>query len=316
MTTPPGTAPLSNRRRLTVWGAPSTGKTTFLAALNLALDTHDEGWRVIGGDEASADMLSKFERALVKDRVFPEATPRPELYRWELHGTVPRKVKISRFKSRMMDQPVVIPLELVDAPGGAADPISAGAARSRALFENMEQSTGLAFFFDPVRELERRDAFEHTNSVINSVSQRMHDRLLPGGQLPHHVAICVTKFDELPLVTSAQRLDMIDYDARGVPSVPAEDAREFLMEICKQFGDRSPERVLGRLERHFVPSRIKYFITSAIGFYVGPQTGRCDMSDFQNHIPPSPGRPAGIRGDVVPVNVAEPILWLAQANND
>jgi hypothetical protein len=311
----PGTAPFSKKRRITVWGAPSTGKTTFLAALNLALDD-DAGWRVIGGDEASADMLSKFERALVKERVFPEATPRPELYRWELHGSVRRKVRTGRFRSRQEDQPVVIPLELVDAPGGAADPVSAGAARSRALFENMEESSGLAFFFDPVRELERRDAFEHTNSVINSVSQRMHDRLLPGGLLPHYVAVCVTKFDELPLVTSAQRLGMIDYDARGVPHVPTEDAREFLMEICKRFGDRSPDRVLGRLERHFDTTRIKYFITSAIGFYVDPGTGRCDMADFQNHIPPAPGRPAGIRGDVDPINVAEPILWLAQADDE
>jgi Double-GTPase 2 len=313
----PGTAPFADGnggRRITVWGAPSTGKTTFLAALNVALDRQNEPWRVIGSEEAAAEALSRFERALVKDRVFPEATQAPELYRWELIGTVRRRVPRRWLGHKIRDQTVAIPLELVDAPGGSADPAS-GQARSRALFENIEQSGGIAFFFDPVRELESGDAFEHTNSVIHMVSQRMRDRtrLMPDGRLPHYVAVYVTKFDELRMVETARRFRMIDYDERGVPRVPDSEARAFLVRLCDQFPTRDPQLILNKLERAFRPDRVRYFVTSAIGFYVDPRTDRCDPEDFQNHLPAQAGRPAQIRGDVIPVNVAEPILWLAQA---
>ena len=301
-------------RRVTVWGAPSTGKTTFLAALNVALDRQNEPWRVIGTDEAAAQALARFERAIVKDRVFPEATQAPELYRWELIGTVQRRVPRRWLGHKICEETVAIPLELLDAPGGSADPAS-GEARSRALFENIEQSRGIAFFFDPVRELESGDAFEHMNSVIHMVSQRMRHRskLMADGRLPHYVAVCVTKFDELRMMETARRFRMIDYDERGVPRVPDSEAREFLVRLCAQFPTRDPELILTKLERAFHPDRVKYFVTSAIGFYVNPRTGRCDPEDFQNHLPAQAGRPPQIRGDVFPINVAEPILWLAQA---
>ena len=76
----------SDARRITVWGAPTTGKTTFLAALNVALERQNEPWRVIGTNEAAAEALARFERALVRDRMFPEATQGLELYSWELMG--------------------------------------------------------------------------------------------------------------------------------------------------------------------------------------------------------------------------------------
>lgn len=302
-------------RRITVWGAPSTGKTTFLGALNVALDRQNEPWRVIGADEAAAEALTRFERELVSDRVFPEATQQLELYRWELIGTAPRRLPRRWIGSRIREVPVEVPLELVDAPGGSADPVRSGQARSRALYENIEQSRGIAFFFDPVRELESGDAFDHTNSVIHGVSQRMREthRLMPDGRLPHHVAVCITKFDEHRMVETARRFKLLDYDERGVPQVPDTEAREFLVRLCRQFPSRDPELIVSKLERTFHPDRIRYYVTSAIGFYVNPLTNRCDPEDFQNHLPAQNGRPAQIRGDVIPVNVAEPILWLAQA---
>jgi len=308
-------AAANGERRITVWGAPSTGKTTFLGALNVALDRQNEPWRVIGTDEAAAEALTRFERELINDRVFPKATQQLELYRWELIGTVPRRLPRRWIGSKIRDVTVEVPLELVDAPGGSADPVNSGQARARALVESVEQSRGIVFFLDPVRELDSGDAFTHTNAVIHTVSQRMREkrRLLPDGRLPHHVAVCITKFDEQRMVETAQRLSVIDYDERGVPRVPDSEAREFLVRLCRQFPSRDPELIVSKLERAFAPGRIKYYVTSAIGFYVNPRTNRCDPEDFQNHLPALNGRPAQIRGDVIPVNVAEPILWLAQA---
>ena len=317
----PGTAPFAaagGGHRITVWGAPSTGKTTFLAALNLALDRQNEPWRVIGVDEASAEALTRFERALVKDRVFPEATQRPELYNWELIGTVKRQIPRRWFGYREVDETVAVPMELMDAPGGSADPATSGQARARALFENIEQSRGIAFFFDPIRELESGDAFEHTNSVIHLVSQRMREqgRLLPDGRLPQNVAVCVTKFDELRMLETARRFNMVEWDEHRVPRVPDREARDFLIQLCRLFPNRDPRLIVSKLERAFDPARIRYFVTSAIGFFVDPRTDKCDPRDFQNYLPAQAGRPPQIRGDVIPVNVAEPILWLAQVQSD
>jgi hypothetical protein len=315
----PETVPVGGGRRITVWGAPSTGKTTFLAAINVALERQKEPWLLIGADEASAEALARFEQALIIDREFPKATTGPELYRWRLRGTVQQRLP-KRWRGHTIghawgEVPVAIPLEVVDAPGGSADPATSGQARSRALFENIEQSKGIAFFFDPVRELENADAFRHANSVIHMVSQRMQERgmLLPDGRLPHHVAVCVTKFDELRMARTAQLFQMLDRDERGVPRVPEGDAREFVFRLCRQFRSLDPELIFTRLERTFDPKRIRYYVTSAIGFYVDPYTGRCDPEDFQNHLPAHDGTPPRIRGDVIPVNVAEPMLWLAQA---
>lgn len=318
----PETAPAadgSGGRRITVWGAPSTGKTTFLAAVNVALDRQNEPWRLIGADEASAEALTSFERALITERRFPAATTGVELYRWRLIGTaqrrVPRRWRGYTLGYQRRDVSVAIPLEVVDAPGGTAAAATPGEARSRALYENIEQSRGIAFFFDPVREVESNDAFEHTHAVLNMVSQRMQERghLLPDGRLPHHVAVCVTKLDELRMMKTAELFHMLDRDERGVPRVPDGDAREFVRRLCRQFRSLDSDLIFTKLQRAFHPDRIKYYVTSAIGFYVDPNTGRCDLEDFQNHLPALDGSPPKIRGDVIPVNVAEPMLWLAQA---
>ncbi len=309
----------SGGHRVTVWGAPTTGKTTFLAAINVALERQAAPWRVIGANEASAEALTRFERALITERVFPEATTRPELYRWKLRGMGERQFPVE-FRGRKLwrrwrEVPVEIPLEVMDAPGGSASATASGQGYSRALFDNIEQSRGIAFFFDPVREMETNDAFDHTHSVIHMVAQRMQERgtLLPDGRLPHRVAVCVTKFDELKMTRTADLFNMLERDERGVPRVPDTDARDFVDRLCRQFRNLDPKLIFDKLERSFDPNRMRYYVTSAIGFYVNPETGRCDPDDFQNHIPGAGGTPSRIRGDVIPVNVAEPLLWLAQA---
>ena len=42
---------------ISMWGAPGSGKTTFLAALNIALTRWGKDWKVIGADEASTQKL-------------------------------------------------------------------------------------------------------------------------------------------------------------------------------------------------------------------------------------------------------------------
>ena len=205
---------------------------------------------------------------------------------------------------------------LVDAPGGTAAAVTSGQARSQGIVrEHRAEQGDRVSSSTRVREVESNDAFEHTHAVLNMVSQRMQERghLLPDGRLPHHVAVCVTKFDELRMMkTAGGSICSIATNAVSRGCQTATHASSSVR-LCRQFRSLDSELIFTKLERAFHPDRIKYYVTSAIGFYVDPHTDRCDPEDFQNHLPAQAGRPPQIRGDVIPVNVAEPILWLAQA---
>ena len=74
--------------------------------------------------------------------------------------------------------------------------------------DNLEKSSGIVFFYDPIREFEHGDAFRHTFGVLAQLDAQMKRR----GKLPHHVAVCVTKFDEQRVFDAAARMRMVEYD--------------------------------------------------------------------------------------------------------
>jgi len=309
---PPSRAAAS--QSLTLWGPPSTGKTTFLAALSVALIRRGPVWRVVGESEDSARRLIELTTALTDAREFPQATAGIGHYRWTLHGRVKRRVKRRRwFGSRQQDEDVNVSLDLVDPQGGLVSSSWSDRTAQGDLIANLESSSGILFLFDPIREFERGDAFEHTFGVLEQLAQRAKNR--PGKRLPHYVAICVTKFDEVRVIATAEKLGLLSYDTEppGFPKVADEDARELFAELCNVSRNGNAELVLPLLEQHFQPDRIKYFVTSAIGFYVDPRKGRFDPDDYQNRVQPNPASPeARIRGAIYPINVVEPVLWLSR----
>ena len=180
----------------------------------------------------------------------------------------------------------------------------------------MERSRGIILLFDPVHEIESGDAFHHMYGVLDALNQRMRDRRLPGGRLPHYVAVCVTKFDEIKVLETAEQLRMIEYDADEYrfPRVPDDEAREFFEHLCGVSEDSEARTMPSLLAQTFRPERTKYFVTSAIGFYVDPRTGTFDRGNFQNHLPGQGDKePSRIRGPVHPINVVEPMLWLGRS---
>jgi hypothetical protein len=299
---------------ITMLGAPSTGKTTFLAALSVALIQQNGTWRIRGVEKADADALTKLTMELNERRMFPDATASIEQYRWELIGTTERTERKGLFRRDKVTETVTIPLDLVDAAGGSAHPFDAGPVRWEALIDNLERSRGIIFLFDPVREFEKSDAFIHTVGVINELNQRMRDRSLPDGRLPHYVAVCIAKFDEVRVLRTAQRLGMVYYDSEhpGCPRVHDDEAREFFTHLCDVSESDEARMVPNLLTQTFSPKRIRYFVTSAIGFYVDRNTGVFDPNDFQNHLPGQTDKESRIRGAVDPINVVEPMLWLGQ----
>jgi hypothetical protein len=307
----PSDSPASNHS-ITMWGPSGTGKTTFLAALSIALIRLGSAWGVTGADEDSTQKLIELTMGLTTDRSYPQGTIGIAHYRWVLDGQLTRKVRRRWSGSKWCKEDVRIGLDLVDSFGE----LVGSRARDRSLrtdvIKNLVNSSAIIFLYDPITEVDRADAFDHTFGVLQQLARQTQGP--PGTRLPHYVAVCVTKFDEIRLLETAEKLGLLSYDTDppGFPQVADEDAREFFIELCKVRPDSDADMVVNLLEQRFKPERIKYFITSAIGFYVDGRTGRFNPDDYQNHLPDSADLyNAKVRGQIRPINVVEPLLWLA-----
>lgn len=303
----------AEQANIVMWGAPGCGKTTFLAALSIALNRRQHGWKVIGANKVSTEALISLTNMLTDDREFPTATLQNiERYRWFLIGSADRRAR-RWFRRKRVNESVKIGLDLMDL-GGERFAAPRGTV-SRELIDSLVNSRGIVFLFDPVREFDEGDAFRYLFGVLSHLSQQMLELdQLEGGKLPHHLAVCITKFDELRVLETAQKLYLVQPDPEDeleFPQVPSEDARELFEQLCEISATGNADMVINALKKYFHPERVKYFVTSAIGFHVDPRIGVFDPDDFQNLIPGANGFNK-IRGTVHPINVMEPMLWLGQ----
>lgn len=299
---------------ITMLGAAQTGKTTFLAALQIALlRKPDLGWSLRGDNAASTQALINFVDDMSDNHVFPRPTAAIENYRWSLEGEFHGKgpLRWHRWWFRRQDLLASIGLDLVDAPGGSADGRQLfGRAISERFVENLARSSGIVVFYDPVTEFDRGDAFRHTYGVLAQLRSLAERR----GRLPHYVAVCITKFDEIRVFESAYKLKMLELgpEAEEFPRVPEGDAEAFFGRLVRLSRSDNAGLILPMLHQTFRKERVRFFVTSAIGFYLNPTLGVFDPDDYQNHIPPAGPEPARIRGAIYPINVIEPILWLGE----
>jgi hypothetical protein len=298
---------------ITMLGAAQTGKTTFLAALQIALLRRpDLGWHLRGDNDGSTRALVGFINDITHGHIFPQPNVAIENYRWSLEAEVQAR-EWNRWWYRRRESIVRVPLDLVDAPGLAADGTQVFGGISERFVENLARSAGIVLIFDPVSEYERGDAFLHTYGVLARLSAQAARR----GRLPHYVAVCIAKFDEIRVLRSAEAMRMVvqDVEKPEFPKVPEEYAAEFFERLARRSRSDSAELILPLLQQTFREDRIRFFVTSAIGFYVAPSIGVFDRSDFQNHIPGDEGNgiPNRIRGAIYPINVIEPVLWLGRS---
>lgn len=306
--TPAGAGPPA-RHGITMLGASEAGKTTFLAALQIALlRRKDIGWSLTGENPASTLAMIRFMEAMTSQHEFPPATVfRHENYRWSLIGEKRENLEWDRWRFRRRVREVKIPLDLVDGPGEAARGSNLfSRPESQELIDSLDRSAGIVLFFDPLLEAERGEAFQHLYGVLTL----LRSQAAPDGKLPHYVAFCVNKFDAVPVFRSAQALRILQYDEEhNAPYVPEEYAQEFFERLITRSRSDDASMILPLIRQTFYADRIRFFVTSAIGFYVDPVTGDFDPRDYQNHIP---GKPDRIRGGVYPINVVDPVLWLGR----
>jgi energy-coupling factor transporter ATP-binding protein EcfA2 len=309
------TAPASDGEGLVLLGGPGSGKTTYLAALSIAL-MRGPGWRLIAKDDPSADMLTRGVIDLIRHRVFPRATDEITSYHWKLAGEAERVLRAG-WRRRLVHQVATtsVDLQVTDATGEIFSRHQPASQAS--LIEKLVRSSGIIFLFDPTREFEVGDTFEYVLQAVTMLQQRvLGERASAGDRLQHYVAVCLSKFDDDRVYRSAEQMQFVSYDPEdpfGFPRVADSDAREFLRRLCMLAPSGTADLAIRKLEDSFRPERIRYFVTSAIGFRLDRQTRKFDRADRANYVPDQyePGV-FRIRDTVYPVSVAEPLIWLGE----
>jgi energy-coupling factor transporter ATP-binding protein EcfA2 len=330
-------APRRSMGRIGLWGPPTSGKTTYLAALNMAvLQYRERQMRLFGTDDDSTAFLRVNTASLTRDRVFPEATTMGKQLSWVLSMDQEIQVPKKPFGKKSVTVPVDINLDLLDEPGARFSDVPAEAAGSgesdpnlfddedederpsdpsREVMDQLSGCDGLMLLFDPTREWEKGDMFNYTQGTLLEIAQRrMRGRAEADGRLPHYVAVLVTKFDHPDVYRRAKqggyRTQSPD-DPHFFPRVPDEFAEEFFVNLVKESPRGNAELLPNALRNFFRPERIQFFVTSAIGFYLRKGASRFQEQDFMNVVSTGSGK-FQIRGSIHPVNVVEPLLWLGE----
>jgi hypothetical protein len=298
---------------IAMWGTPGSGKTTFLAALSIALGRHDLGWKLVGSDHPSTNALIQLTTELMSRQRFPEATVGIERYSWFLVGPPGRRARAWFGRNGGSEDSVKIGLDLRD-PSGEIFGLDRA---SDELVEHLVNSRGIIYLFDPVWEFAYGDSFDYLYGVLSRLAQRMLGSPdFADGRLPHHMAVCITKFDDIRMLETAEKLRLVTYDSSdqfGFPRVSDGEAPELFRKLCEVSRSGNAELVFNYLQQYFHPERVRFYVTSSIGFHMNPALGRFDPDDFQNLIPdPADPKRLTIRGPVYPINVMEPVLWLGR----
>lgn len=320
--TTPAEAPATTEqgtRRVGLWGATASGKSTFLSALFIAATRSPADLRVKGRNDESTDFLIRNTHSLNAQHQFPPSTQSQQPLSWTLQMSVPNQAR-GRFRNR---GPAMVPfdlrVDLQDAPGvayaavPAAQPsrLDLGGGDIPDVATYLANCQGVLLLVDPIRERESGDAHEFFHGTLLRIAQRVEAP--PGRRLPHYVAVCVTKFDDPSVFKFAMDNDFLsysEYDSLMFPRVHDYDAERFMRELLAGSPLSDIDLILGALRQYFDPDRIRFFVTSAIGFYVGP-SGEFRENDYWNVVPAGAGN-FRIRGPVHPINVAEPLLWLGE----
>jgi hypothetical protein len=298
-------------------GPTESGKSTFLCALKHALLEQEEDWVLFTRDPASQRLLEEMSGALVSEGSFPLATQAVNTIEWILGGTIPRTEQTGKWFNRTtttVKEQVEVKLRLTDAPGGLGRTENIGLADRTDLIKQLADSRGILYMFDPIREFTHGDAFQRTDSLLSELLGVVSPEKGSDHKLPHHLAVCVTKLDDPRVFRTADELDMLipdDTSDWGFPRVHETDAQALFRELGKISKSGNGEAVTRLLGRYFHPERVRYYVTSAVGFMVNKRSRRFDPRDTENVYRIASGHPL-IRGPVHPINVVEPVLWIVR----
>ncbi|WP_392968048.1 hypothetical protein [Streptomyces sp. LN245] len=289
-------------RTIAVLGAANSGKTTFLAAASLAATTARPRlgrWNVVAESEQAENFLVQQTNALTVVRRFPEATMGPTAFSYVFRAEVTNGRRAER---------VDFALDFCDVGGGEYRRENYG--RNHALDEHLGRAGHLVILLDP---LNHGGQAELLIPHLQRLAQEFHEsgRMLKG-RLPHHVAFCVTKFDDPAVFQDARRGNWVGQTSQGDPCVPAADAEDYVAWLSRSSADVAEARAL--VLECFLARRVSWYAVSAIGFH-RTRDGVLNPDDCSNQTYDENGRRV-LRGPARPLNVLEPLIALGRASGD
>jgi hypothetical protein len=333
--------------KIGIWGSTGSGKTTFLGALKLAAEQTnrtDVSWSVVGDDELSTSVLTEYAATLAYKLEFPAATLSSVPLRWNLLGarqSSPGQRRPLAGGPRAGSRPtqVEFALELLDLsgqllddqswsdPSSLSEPVDEGDdldfdipdpddPRGPELeldqaVKHVTDCQGILYLFDPIRDERAGDAYRWFNAIMSQIQQRtLRAGRMLGPKLPHHFAFCVTKFDDPEVLRNALTPGELE-DLKGKPppiKLDAVTASGYIDKLARERPRGTARLVRNAVREAVLPERLKFYATSSVGFWWGPD-GRFDPTDFANVL--ENGGSTTIRGSVRPMNVLEPMVWLA-----
>lgn len=314
-------------RRIGLWGAPSCGKTTYLASLFIAAARAK--WALVGTDSTATDFMTA-NTDLLYQRRFPPPTFVIDNMSWILRGTSHRGAHLPGAPA---PRPTTIRLDLMDSPGmlfglgqqppededdlgyPAEDGKGGGTAASfDELVDRLVGCEGILYLYDPVRERDMGNEFRYFQNVLQRIAQICEEKgMFQGQYLPHKIAVCVTKFDDVRVLRTAYERKYLTYDPADPHRFPVlipEHAENLYSDLLRVSSGGGAVQVHETIKTFFHRRRIRYFASSAIGFYKDPLAQHFQMRDFSNVQPGEHDDELRIRGPIRPINILEPLLWL------
>lgn len=172
----------THERKIGIWGLTGAGKTTYLAALWLAVNnTPSTEWRILAKNETAKTLFINYSGDL-SNGIFPPATDpdtNPVQYDFML------EYKSYRGRSQRYN------LSLIDAAGQHVldDNDKYG------YFETLQQSSGLILMIDPNPIVEEQKKQGYFKPITRLLSKLDNCRNNNSGKIETNIALCATKCD-------------------------------------------------------------------------------------------------------------------------
>ena len=298
-----------------LWGGPSSGKSTYLAALRLAAYSAHEvvgTWKITGIDRIAPNSEATLHEATsdLRKGLFPPLTTslKGDPFAYSVDGDVPPELLSKIFGAGFLNtliapRHVNFRLHTRDVSGEAIEKIRDTEGE---LVNYLAECEGLVFLYDFIGDQVsgHNDAFLSTQPVVSYLYQYYEERnqLLPGNKLPHYVAVCIAKYDDPRVFDKLQQLGLITVSAD-------ESNTPIISDPVRAFNELADSSVKDAVSRYFQQDRIKYFGLSSIGFKVKEK--KISLDDYVNVIPTNDGEEKILSGrNTKPINVFEPLVWL------
>ena len=305
--------------KIGIIGGTGSGKTTYLASLRIsALLGESGGWRIDGLDdicEGSELFLSDMTETLLTGS-FPGATSGTgKDLAFMVSGTLTQAIAsrivglmgisdqltsatLKRFK---MARPVNFPLYFRDQPGVVFYETKETHDK---LWKHLADCTGLIYLYDYTTDAKSRYnnylslqkptgfLFQELNRQGRLIEKKLH----------HHVAVCVTKFDDPTVYERLNSADLVEMRYDGVP---------FVSDANSAFHTLADPLTVNTIKNYFHEENTHYFVTSSIGFYKSSDGSIDPIREPNTEIVTENGeRKLIIRGEIKPINVFDPLAWL------